>query len=64
MRVIISVVLEGEYGLEGVALSIPSIVGKNGLEQILELPLGEAEQSALNRSAQQLKEVIAGLKLS
>lgn len=60
----ISVVLEGEYGLEGVALSIPSIVGKNGLEKILELPLGEAEQSALNRSAQQLKEVIAGLKLS
>lgn len=60
----ISVVLEGEYGLEGVALSIPSIVGKNGLEKILELPLGEAEQSALNGSAQQLKEVIAGLKLA
>lgn len=60
----ISVVLEKEYGLEGVALSIPSIVGKNGLEKVLEIPLGETEQSALHSSAQQLQEVIAGLNLS
>lgn len=58
----ISVVLEGEYGLNRVALSIPSIVGKNGLEKILELPLGTSERGALNRSAQQLKEVVAGLR--
>lgn len=34
----ISVVLDQEYGLGNVALSIPSIVGKNGLEKILEIP--------------------------
>ena len=55
--------LEGEYGLDHVTLSIPSIVGKNGLEKILEIPLGESERLALDRSAQQLQEVIAGLKL-
>ncbi len=59
----ISVVLEGEYGLDRVALSIPSIVGRNGLEKILEIPLGEEEGAALRRSAGQLREVIQGLKL-
>ena len=60
----ISVALEGEYGLDRVALSIPSIVGKNGLEKILEIPLGEAERTALKGSARQLKEVITGLNLN
>ena len=51
------------YGLDRVALSIPSIVGKNGLEKILEIPLGETEREALNSSAGQLREVITGLNL-
>ena len=59
----ISVVLEGEYGLNRVVLSIPSIVGKNGLEKILELPLGQAERAALDASARQLKEVVDTLEL-
>jgi len=59
----ISVVLEGEYGLDHVALSVPSIVGRNGLESILEIPLGEAERAAFDRSAGQLKEAIASLNL-
>ena len=32
----ISVVLDGQYGLDGLALSIPSIVGRDGLEDILD----------------------------
>ena len=59
----ISVVLEGEYGVEGAALSIPSIVGRNGLERILNIPLSAQEQAALDGSARQLKQVIAGLSL-
>ena len=59
----ISVVLAGEYGLERMALSIPSIVGKSGLEKILEIPLGETERAALSGSAGQLREVIDGLEL-
>ena len=60
----VSAVLKGEYGLEDVALSIPSIVGKNGLEKILEIPLGPEERSALENSAAQLKQAAAKLEQS
>ncbi len=59
----ISVTLEGEYGLNGVALSVPAIVGKNGLEKVLEIPLGETERSALSTSVQQLREAVSSLEL-
>lgn len=59
----VSVVLEGQYGLDGLCLSIPSVVGKNGLESILEIPLSPEEDKALHASAAQLKEVIAQLEL-
>ncbi len=59
----VSVVLEGQYGLDGLCLSIPSVVGKNGLESILEIPLSPQEDAALHSSAQQLQEVIATLSL-
>ena len=59
----VSVVLEGQYGLDGLCLSIPSVVGKNGLESVLEIPLSPEENEALHASARQLKEVIAQLEL-
>ena len=59
----ISVVLEGQYGLEGVALSIPSLVGRDGLEEILEIPLSPEESRALAASARQMQEAIASLEL-
>ncbi len=59
----VSVLLEGQYGLDGLCLSVPSIVGENGVENVLEIPLDEKEHQALLSSAQQLKEVIATLDL-
>ena len=59
----VSVLLEGQYGLDGLCLSVPSIVGENGVETVLEIPLDEKEHQALLSSAQQLKEVIATLDL-
>ena len=59
----VSVVLEGQYGLDGLCLSIPSVLGKNGLEKILEIPLSLEEDAALHTSAAQLKSVIAQLEL-
>ena len=59
----VSVVLDGEYGQKNVALSIPAIVGKNGLETVLEIPLEGTEREALERSAQQLKEAFGELRL-
>ena len=60
----VSVELQGEYGLSGLALSIPSVVGKNGIEKVLEIPLNEKEKNALLASADQLKAVIEKLTLN
>ena len=59
----ISAVLEGQYGQEGLALSLPSIVGRNGLEEVLEVPMSQGERLALDASARQMKEAIAALML-
>jgi len=48
--------LEGEYGIEGVALSIPSIVGVNGVEHRLEEKWLKEERVKLQHSAEILKE--------
>lgn len=58
----VSTILHGEYGLEGLALSIPSIIGKNGVETVLEIPLDDTESEALISSATQLMEVIKDLE--
>lgn len=58
-----SVVLDGQYGLRGLALSLPSIIGRKGLQEILEIPLNQEEQGALEASAAQMREAIASLKL-
>jgi len=57
------VVLDGQYGLRDLALSIPSIVGRRGLEEILEISLSRQEGEALYASARQLEEVVQSLHL-
>lgn len=52
----ISNVPDGEYGLRDVALSLPCIVGSQGIERILEIPLTIAERACLERSTAKLKE--------
>ncbi|WP_064092597.1 malate dehydrogenase [Rossellomorea aquimaris] len=53
--------LEGEYGFEGIYLGVPTILGGNGLEKIIELELTEEEKSALNNSAEAVKNVMSSL---
>ena len=57
----ISVTLEGEYGLDGLALSVPAMVGRGGLETVLEIPLSHSERAALDASARRMAQAIAGL---
>lgn len=40
----VSTVLDGQYGLRDLALSIPSVVGKDGVERVLEIPLNSQER--------------------
>jgi L-lactate dehydrogenase len=50
-----SVVLQGEYGLNNVALSVPCVVGSKGVEKVLEINLSEEEMGKLKESAAKLK---------
>ena len=54
----ISSIQHGQYGIEGVALSMPAVVGKNGVETLVPIELNEAEQTALRHSADTLKQVL------
>ena len=46
-----SVLLEGEYGLNDITIGVPVILGKNGVEKIVELSLNEDEKALLTESA-------------
>ncbi len=50
--------LTGEYGLENIYLGVPVKLGKNGIEEIIELELNEDEMKLLRASAAHVKEVL------
>lgn len=54
----VSTYLEGEYGLDDICLSVPCIVGEEGVERIIDARLEPREQEQLERSAQILRGVI------
>jgi L-lactate dehydrogenase len=58
----VSRVQDGALGLHGVALSLPTVVGRDGGTQVLEPPLDAAERAALARSAQVLRDAWATLE--
>ncbi|MHB1168681.1 MAG: malate dehydrogenase [Longimicrobiales bacterium] len=53
--------LEGEYGMEGLFLGVPVKLGRNGLEQVLEVELTADEKAALETSAAAVRETMAAL---
>jgi malate dehydrogenase len=57
-----SVALNGEYGQSDICLGVPVIVGKNGVEKIVELKLSEAEKEKFTASAAAGREVNNDLK--
>jgi malate/lactate dehydrogenase len=48
-------VLEGEYGLRNISLTVPVILGKNGIEEVQELQLTPEERQGLENSVRTLK---------
>lgn len=59
----VSSMMHGEYGIDGIALSMPAIVGLDGVETHVPISLNEEEQRRLKESAKTLKEVAATLDL-
>ena len=57
-----AVYLEGEYGISGLFVGVPVKLGKNGVEQILELKLSSEEAKALSKSAASVKELLDAMK--
>jgi len=46
-----STLLEGEYGLNDICIGVPVILGKNGIENIVDIPLSDAEKTKMKESA-------------
>lgn len=54
----VSSLLEGEYGLTDLCISVPTIVSAKGAEQVLEIPLNQEEKEKLLKSAAELKKIL------
>ena len=59
-----STLLQGQYGISDVCLSLPVVLGRSGIVRVLEIPLAEHEKRAVERSADMLKEVARKLSLT
>lgn len=57
----VSSMIQGHYGVDGICLGLPSIVGKNGVEAVLDIPLSAEELGRLQSSAQKMKALIKQL---
>ena len=58
-----SALLEGEYGLNDISLGVPCVLGKNGIEKIVEISLSDAEKEKLASSAEGVGKVNALLEV-
>ncbi len=55
--------LQGEYGLHDLYIGVPAIIGKNGVEKIIELQLNSEEKTMFDNSVEAVKKLIAEIKL-
>ena len=58
----VSTALHGEYGISDVSLSVPAIVGRNGVEELVPISLSEEERAKLSESAAVLKKTMEGVE--
>ena len=57
-----SAYLEGEYNVNGLCVGVPIIIGKNGVEEIIELELQNSEKDEFNNSVEAVKELVQKCK--
>ncbi len=58
----ISTLMTGQYGIKDICLSLPCVVGVNGVEEILTLSMNKEEEIGFRSSAEKLKSTLASLK--
>lgn len=59
----VSSLLEGQYGISDVCLSLPTIVNSKGIEGIIDLPLDDSEKQAFVKSGDAMKEILRAVDL-
>lgn len=57
----VSTPLDGEYGYSGIPLGVPAIIGKHGIEKIIELELDESERKIMDAAADNVRNAISGI---
>ena len=55
--------LNGEYGVKDIYIGVPAVIGKNGVEKIVEIKLNAQEVTMFNRSVEAVKKLIEEVKL-
>jgi malate dehydrogenase len=56
-----SAVLQGQYGISGVSLGVPAVLGPTGIERIVELPLSDEETTGLRVAAEKISATLKKL---
>ncbi|MFQ6832145.1 MAG: L-lactate dehydrogenase, partial [Butyricicoccus pullicaecorum] len=59
----VSSVIQGRYGVDEICLGLPSVLGKNGIETVLDLPLSYEERKRLESSAAKLRTLLDQMKI-
>ncbi|MGI0101004.1 MAG: malate dehydrogenase [Nitrosotalea sp.] len=59
----VSTYLDGEYGYSDVSIGVPAVLGKNGVEKIIELDLDSNEKEWFKKGVESVKTAISGLEL-
>jgi len=57
-----SAYLSGQYGLDGLCIGVPVILGQNGIEKVAEIDLTAEERQALSLSAKDARETVDKIK--
>ena len=55
--------LDGEYGHSDVTIGVPAIIGRNGVEKIIELDLNDEEKQIFNKGIKSVKTAISGIEI-
>ena len=58
----VSTVLDGEYGLDEVAMSMPCVISRNGIDRVLQLPLDEEGKKGLEHCYEYLHGIIGQIQ--
>ena len=59
----VSTYLDGEYGFSDVSIGVPAVLGKNGVEKIIELELNDNEKDWFEKGVKSVKDAISGINV-